>query len=58
MVSNGRRSRSANYSFERMYPMLSSSLACTKLNTKFNSYSSFHVVVSEDDFHLINNATV
>jgi hypothetical protein len=28
------------------------SLACTKLKTKFNSYSSFHIAVSEDDFHL------
>jgi hypothetical protein len=31
------------------------SLACTKRKTKFNSYSSFHVAVSEDGFHLINN---
>jgi hypothetical protein len=31
------------------------SLTYTKLKTKFNSYSSFHIAVSEDDFHLINN---
>lgn len=34
------------------------SLKCTKLKTKYNSYSSFHISVSEDDFHLVNNADV
>jgi hypothetical protein len=34
------------------------SLTCTKLKTKFNSYSSFHIAVSEDDFHLISNTEV
>jgi hypothetical protein len=34
------------------------SLKCTKLKTKYDSYSSFHISVSEDDFHLINNADV
>ena len=34
------------------------SLKCTKLKTKFSSYSSFHISVSEDDFHLINNTDV
>jgi hypothetical protein len=34
------------------------SLKCTKLKTKYSSYSSFHISVSEDDFHLINNTDV
>ena len=33
-------------------------LACTKLKTKFNSYSSFHISVTDDDFDLINNTEV
>jgi hypothetical protein len=33
-----------------------SSLTCTKLKTKFNSYSSFHVSVTEDDFLLVNDS--
>jgi hypothetical protein len=34
------------------------SLTCTGLKTKFNSYASFHISVVEDDFHLINNTGV
>ncbi|KDR12838.1 hypothetical protein L798_13261 [Zootermopsis nevadensis] len=34
------------------------SLTCTRLNTKFNSYASFHISVVEDDFHLVNNIGV
>jgi hypothetical protein len=34
------------------------SLKCTKLKTKYCSYSSFHISVSEDDFHLVNNTNV
>jgi hypothetical protein len=34
------------------------SLTCTKLKTKFSSYSSFHIAVSEDDFQLINDTAV
>jgi hypothetical protein len=34
------------------------SLICTRLKTKHNSYASFHISVSEDDFHLINNTDV
>jgi hypothetical protein len=34
------------------------SLTCTKLKTKFNSYSSFHIAVSQDDFDLINNTGI
>jgi hypothetical protein len=34
------------------------SLTCTRLRTKFNSYASFHISVVEDDFHLINNTGV
>jgi hypothetical protein len=34
------------------------SLTCTRLKTKFNSYASFHILVGEDDFHLINNTGV
>jgi hypothetical protein len=33
-------------------------LICTRLKTKFNSYTSFHVLVNEGDFHLINNTGV
>jgi hypothetical protein len=33
-------------------------LVCTKLNIKFNSYSSFHISVTEDEFALINNIGV
>jgi hypothetical protein len=33
-------------------------LVCTKLRTKFNSYSSFHRSVTEDEFSLTNNAAV
>jgi hypothetical protein len=33
-------------------------LVCTKLKTKFNSYSSFHISVTEDEFALINNIGV
>jgi hypothetical protein len=33
-------------------------LACTRLKTKFNTYSSFHVSVLEDEFPLINNTGV
>jgi hypothetical protein len=34
------------------------SLKCSKLKTKYDSYSSFHISVSVDDFELINNANV
>jgi hypothetical protein len=33
-------------------------LVCTKLRTKFNSYSSFHISVTEDEFALIKNIGV
>jgi hypothetical protein len=33
-------------------------LVCTKLKTKFNSYSSSHISVTEDVFSLINNTGV
>ncbi|PNF20345.1 hypothetical protein B7P43_G12886 [Cryptotermes secundus] len=33
-------------------------LVCTKLKTKFNSYSSFHISVLEDEFSLINSTGV
>jgi hypothetical protein len=33
-------------------------LACTRLKTKFNSYASFHVSVTEDEFSLINDVSV
>jgi hypothetical protein len=33
-------------------------LVCTKLRTKFNSYSSFHISVTEDEFSVINNIDV
>jgi hypothetical protein len=35
-----------------------SSLACTRLKTKHNSYASFHDSVAIEDFHLINNTGV
>jgi len=35
-----------------------SSLNCTKLKTKFSSYSSFHVSVEESDFTLINDTAI
>jgi hypothetical protein len=35
-----------------------SSLVCTRLKTKHNTYASFHILVQEDDFSLINNAGV
>jgi hypothetical protein len=33
-------------------------LVCTRLKTKFNTYASFHVLVNEDDFPLVNNIGV
>jgi hypothetical protein len=33
-------------------------LVCTRLKTKFNSHSSFHISVTEDEFPLINNTGV
>jgi hypothetical protein len=33
-------------------------LTSTKLKTKLNSYSSFHISVSQGDFHLITNTGV
>nr|CAD7201566.1 unnamed protein product [Timema douglasi] len=33
-------------------------LVCSKLKTKFNSYSSFHISVKEDDFPMINNGDI
>jgi hypothetical protein len=33
-------------------------LVCTRLKTKFNTYASFHVLVNEDDFPLVNNISV
>jgi hypothetical protein len=33
-------------------------LVCTKLKTKLNTYSSFHILVMEDDFSQINNTDV
>jgi hypothetical protein len=33
-------------------------LVCTKLRTKFDSYSSFHISITEDEFSLINNTAV
>ena len=33
-------------------------LACTRLKTKFNTYVSFHISVTEDDFPLIYNTGV
>ncbi|KAJ4440788.1 hypothetical protein ANN_10634 [Periplaneta americana] len=35
-----------------------SSLVVTKLKTKYETYSSFHISVEEKDFHLINNTGV
>jgi hypothetical protein len=34
------------------------SLVCTRLKTKHDSYASFHVSLPEGDFHLINNTGV
>jgi hypothetical protein len=33
-------------------------LVCTKLRTKFDSYFSFYISVTEDEFSLINNTDV
>jgi hypothetical protein len=33
-------------------------LVCTKLKTKFNTYSSFHISVTEDQFSLINDTGI
>jgi hypothetical protein len=33
-------------------------LVCTRLKTKFSTYSSFHILVNEDEFSLINDAGV
>jgi hypothetical protein len=33
-------------------------MVCTKLKTRFSSYTSFHVLVDEDEFPLTNNAGV
>jgi hypothetical protein len=33
-------------------------LVCTRLKTKFDTYASFHVLVNEDDFPLVNNIGV
>jgi hypothetical protein len=33
-------------------------LTCTRLKTKFKSYTSFRISVNEDDFPLINNTGV
>jgi hypothetical protein len=33
-------------------------LVCTRLKTKFNAYASFHILVHEEDFPLINNTGV
>jgi hypothetical protein len=33
-------------------------LVCTKLKTKFKSYASFHISVTEDEFSVINNIGV
>jgi hypothetical protein len=35
-----------------------SSIVCTKLKTKFNTYASFHISVTEDDIPLIHNTGV
>jgi hypothetical protein len=34
------------------------SLVCSRLKSKFDSYASFHVSVSEDDFPLTNNSGI
>jgi hypothetical protein len=34
------------------------SLVCTRLKTKFNTYASFQISVTEEDFPLINNVGV
>jgi hypothetical protein len=36
----------------------SKKLVCTRLKTKFNSYSFFHISVTEDEFPLINSTGV
>jgi hypothetical protein len=41
-----------------VHKSLKEQLVCTKLRTKFNSYSSFHISVMEDEFSLINNIGV
>jgi hypothetical protein len=33
-------------------------VVCTNLKTRYNSYASFHVSVTEDDFPLIHNTGV
>ncbi|XP_033610480.1 uncharacterized protein LOC111872200 [Cryptotermes secundus] len=33
-------------------------LVCTRLRTKFNTYASFHITVTEDEFSLINDVGV
>jgi hypothetical protein len=33
-------------------------LVCTRLKTKFNTYASFHVEVTDDEFSLINSTDV
>ncbi|KDR12811.1 hypothetical protein L798_13273 [Zootermopsis nevadensis] len=33
-------------------------LVCTRLKTKFNFYTSFHILVNEEDFPLVNNTGV
>jgi hypothetical protein len=33
-------------------------LVCSKLKTEFNSYSSFHISVTEDELSLINDTAV
>jgi hypothetical protein len=33
-------------------------IVCTRLKTKFDIYASFHVLVNEDDFPLVNNMDV
>jgi hypothetical protein len=35
-----------------------SSLTCTRLKTKFRTYTSFHISVNEEDFHSIHNMGV
>jgi hypothetical protein len=38
--------------------LLLKSLVCTRLKTKFSTYASFHVSVTEEDFPLSNNVGV
>ncbi|PNF20526.1 hypothetical protein B7P43_G05329, partial [Cryptotermes secundus] len=33
-------------------------LVCTRLRTKFNTYASFHITVTEEEFSLINDVGV